>query len=393
MNKLFFEKSRIESTLNEEPLMETVGSEPPVPEMNLRNLETIIIFPYNECNLACRMCPVKNPIRVDKAFRADPNEFEWHISDEGVEWLSSLNPRSYTILGGEPLISKTTMMIMEKLQGGDSKAQERYHKSMYDKLDAIGKNIVMYTNGQLITKETIDILSVIDRLSIVVSLEGDRDYTNYIRGPGVFERAMEAIKLLRERDIPVTIRVGYSQENIKSVFSLMRKVGNHIPMEFAPRIDKPPLPKRLARNLYYAVASLPHADILQPSYKNFVGFDRRCPAGIKRFTVHPDDSITACQWGSEVVAKAGDDDDFLKEAMRSWVARNTRIEPECIGCKKATVCYSSCRVSKDYKQCPTKDSELDRAVVENLFDRAVEVTKEKTMKAIKSMRNISMAGC
>lgn len=393
MNKLFFEKTKIVEYIEEKPHYDSVDEELSVPEMNLRNLETIIIFPYNECNLACRMCPVKNPIRVEKAFRADPNEFEWHISDDAVEWLASLSPRTFTILGGEPLISKTTPMIMEKLRKGDSKAQEKYNNSIYNNLDMIGRNIVMYTNGQLITEDTIDVLSIVDKLSVVVSLEGDRDYTNYVRGPGVFERAMAAVKLLRDHDIPVTIRVGYSQENLNSVFSLMRKIGNELPMEFSPRIDKPPLPKRLAKNLYYAVASLPHADILQPSYKNFVGLDRRCPAGIKRFTVHPDDTITACQWSSEVVAKAGDDDDFLKEAMRSWVAKNTRIEPECISCKKATVCYSSCRVSKDYKQCPTRESELDRAVIENLFDKAVEVTKEKTMKAIKSMRNISMAGC
>lgn len=384
MDSILFRKSRIAETVDvRSPTYESV------PDINLKNLESIIIFPYNECNLACRMCPVKHPVRVKKAFTADPSQFEWHLDEDQLEWIASFSPRSFTVLGGEPLISPTTPFILEKL----SNRVKKNSNSMMNALDILGKNIILYTNGTLVDEDVVNDLKSFDRISVVVSLEGDRAYTDYVRGPGVFDRAIRAVRMLVEADIPVSVRVGFCMENLKSVYNLIRMIGQYIPMEFSPRIDRPPLPRSVARKFYYAVASLKAADILLPSYKNFVGFNRRCPAGIKRFTVHPDGYITACQWGNEVVAKAGDDDEFLKERMYEWVSRNTRIELECLGCKKATVCFSSCRVSKDYMQCPTRETELTRAVVENLFDKAVEVKKEKTMKAIKSMRNISMAGC
>ena len=361
-------------------------------EVNLKNLETIIIFPYNECNLACRMCPVKKPVKVEKAFSADLEEFNTHLDEDQIAWISSFSPRAFTILGGEPLISPLTPYLLEKLQG-DSKITEKNNRNIDRYLDMLNRNIVLYTNGLLINSDTIETLLTVERISVVVSMEGDRDYTDHMRGRGVFDRAMNAVESLMEANIPVSIRVGYSQENLQSVYRLIRRVGDAVPMEFSPRIDKPPLSRRQMRDFYYVVASLKSADILQPSYKNFVGFDRRCPAGIKRFTVHSDGSITACQWGSEVIAMAGDDDDFLRDSMERWALRNTRIEIECVGCRKATVCFSSCRVSRDYKQCPAKDTELSRAVIENLFDAPVEVSKKSTMRAIKSMRNISMAGC
>lgn len=124
------------------------------------------------CNLTCEMCttcyPIKNELTYDEIVS---------IIDQTADWgVGIFNP-----LGGEPFLRKDMLDILEH---GERR----------------GLFVTVTTNGTRIFDEDARRLAGLHRVHMNVSLDGLRAVNDRIRGPGVFDKALETIRLVREHE-------------------------------------------------------------------------------------------------------------------------------------------------------------------------------------------------
>jgi len=307
-------------------------------ELNLDDLSDVVIYPFFECNLRCVGCPVGKPkSREIGLLKSEPDDFVFHVQPEDLERIASWNVENIVILGGEPFLSS-------------------YLKDMLEVLTDVGK-VIVYTNATLLhdsLDEAEEVLNLIDR--VIVSLEGGREWTDRIRGRGVYDKARSVASKLKDRGYDVAVRMGYFEGNMFSVLSEIESLNEEdIPVLLFPRLDKPPMSESTVDYFYTAVSTFKKADILLPSYKNYVGGEGvTCPAGWAKVCVMPDGYLTPCQWNFEALAHIEWRDEEIEAVFTAWCERNFAIRDECWGCRYAYSCRSSCRASMDYLTCPVK---------------------------------------
>jgi len=359
--------------------------------LDLSNISDVIIYPFFECNLKCKGCPVSEPLGGSGFLRSDPDEFREHIEERHVEKLLSWNVKNFIILGGEPFLSKYLPRILSTLNG----------------------KVIVYTNATLLyptlsryglTDKLEAVLSLIDRL--VISLEGQEDWTDKIRGKGVYRKAKYVIDYLVNKadsklNLEIAVRMGYFEKNIGSVLRELRSLSElNIPCLLFPRIDQPPLDRDKVYQFYSIVASFDNADILLPSYKNFLGISNEgvtCPAGWNKVCLLPSGYLTPCQWYFRKVAHVDWDDYYIEQAFTAWYRKMKKIKIECLGCKYAEVCMSSCMVAKDYLTCPVREGlQLEDKVKIDFYGEIREVSKSKIVERVRKIGLIAhgcSAGC
>jgi len=390
-------------------------------KLNLDRLREVIFFPFFECNLSCKGCPVKKPAGEVGLFKSPPDAFESHIEPEHIRRVTEWNVKYFVILGGEPFLSAAFPYMLKMLKGIDIILSEDGQKIVEEITKHSNGKIDVYTNATLLYKvepsEIKDVLETIDYLS--VSVEGDEFWTRKIRGK-VFEKCLWVIDKLRDYT-EVSVRSGYWHEfacpkcgrtviNINGKFycnncgiidkprymleDIVKIVEffnekYDVPVGLAPRIDLPPVPRQYMRWFYTTISSMKMVDCMPPSYKNFIGLRITCPAGWNRLVVYPDGSITGCQWRTDVFAHLSMDDDMIVESANSWVNHDRRLMPECYGCKYGKICMSSCKAAMDYKECPVKEYSLDdNPTWVKSFDGRTFVTSK--IKAIDNFRNMRL---
>src|SRR3989304_740674 len=76
----------------------------------------------------------------------------------------------------------------------------------------------MSSNGILIP-EFISLFDVVD--SVQISIDGDEEVHNFIRGRGVYRRAVQALHMLNDADIPHSIAFTACKENIHCINSIL----------------------------------------------------------------------------------------------------------------------------------------------------------------------------
>ncbi len=142
-----------------------------------------------KCNSNCRYCYEKSMSEFDNELE---NKFDFDFS-ESEKFNSSItdlkkflakdkNP-VLIFYGGEPLLE------IEKIK---------------EIIDAINVPFRMQTNGKYLDKLSINYLNKIDK--ILISLDGNKDRTDFNRGEGTYEKIMDNIRLIKEQ--------GYSGELI-----------------------------------------------------------------------------------------------------------------------------------------------------------------------------------
>lgn len=138
-------------------------------------LNIVYIAITNRCNLNCIHCTAKSNI----------NEIDTLSLKEIyaiIDQICDVNPRIINITGGEPLIRKDILQILN------------YIRNKYSGY------IVLSTNGILINKNNIDfIISNVDEVSI--SLDGyNQESVEKIRGKGAYTKVIDTIELLHKKD-------------------------------------------------------------------------------------------------------------------------------------------------------------------------------------------------
>lgn len=142
------------------------------------------------CNFRCVMCYLVE-------FRS-PGELSTSEVKDVIDQLAAMGCLVLTFTGGEPLLRK-----------------DFFELAQYARKRRFGLRV--FSNGLLIDEEKADRFAEIRPLSTEISVYGasDATYENVTgrSSNGTHERVVNAIRLLRERDLPVQIKVPVLQQN------------------------------------------------------------------------------------------------------------------------------------------------------------------------------------
>jgi len=148
------------------------------------------------CNLRCKHC-------LSDSGRLCPDELSTQEAKNLIDALEMMKVFNISFSGGEPLIRPDIFELLE-----------------YSSRKKIG--IELLTNGTLITREIIDRFENINLFNVQVSIDGIGKTHDKFRGiDGSYERAVRAIKLLRNANYEVVISSAVTKQNINQVCEMI----------------------------------------------------------------------------------------------------------------------------------------------------------------------------
>jgi radical SAM protein with 4Fe4S-binding SPASM domain len=167
-----------------------------------KRLSELWIYTNNSCNLRCKHCLVS---------AGEDSKGELSAADimRIIDEAKSLGVRRFYFTGGEPFLRHDILALINYI----TKDRE----------------LVILTNGTLLTKEKAEKLASIDkkRLFLQISLESsDAKIHNSIRGEGSFELAVNGIKNLIEAGIVPTITTTITRLNMDSAVNTHRFIAS-----------------------------------------------------------------------------------------------------------------------------------------------------------------------
>lgn len=164
----------------------------------------------NACNMTCTHCYVASGTKL-------PNEMTDADIYRAIDMLPSFSGQRIAISGGEPIVRRGCMDIVE-----------------YAAL-ASGLNVDLYTNGRKFPERFADRIADINRqglgqVRLQLSLEGAAAVTHdLVRGVGAFDDAMESLSMFRRVGLaPATVLfVCLTKANIRDVDALIALAESH----------------------------------------------------------------------------------------------------------------------------------------------------------------------
>lgn len=152
----------------------------------------IVISPTMRCNLHCLGCYAGNYPREPDILSLDTLD---RIVTEGKE----MGVYFYTISGGEPFVRSDLFDLYAK-----------HHDCSFQ----------IYTNGTLIDDKVVAKLQELGNVSPAISVEGWQEQTDLRRGPGVYQRVMEAMDALREAGVLFGFSATSTRLNVEAYYDL-----------------------------------------------------------------------------------------------------------------------------------------------------------------------------
>jgi len=147
----------------------------------------------SRCNLKCLHC-------YSSSGKAKPNELTKEEALKVVEGLKEIESKEVCIIGGEPLLRKEWEIIAKKVKDLDMKFS-------------------LISNGFIIDKKIVEKLAELEPCDISLSLDGATAKTHdRIRGVnGSFDRVLNSISLLNQKNIPISVITAVSKINFKEL--------------------------------------------------------------------------------------------------------------------------------------------------------------------------------
>ncbi len=161
--------------------------------LNLRRPLTGQVLVTKFCNMTCEMC-FTYPID-SKSKMAHTSEPTLEQLTDVINQLCDLGAQVIVPFGGEPLIRKDIGAIIDVI-----KARNRY--------------CVLYTNGTYLPKR-IDDLHGVDQL--VISIDGDEETHDSIRGKGSYKNAITAVELALERNFSLRVHTVLTKQTLNTL--------------------------------------------------------------------------------------------------------------------------------------------------------------------------------
>lgn len=175
------------------------------PEVKLVSpLQHVYIEVTNACNLKCLHC-------YNNSGKITEQELTRGEIKKVIDELANLNVLNIILTGGEPLLRKDLFAIIKYIR----------KKPM---------SVTLFTNSTLLNEEVANKLKDCKVLKVLISLDGANAKTHDdLRGmKGAFEKTINAIKMLREREIYVTVNIcinRFNKDEIAQLLQLVRDLG------------------------------------------------------------------------------------------------------------------------------------------------------------------------
>jgi MoaA/NifB/PqqE/SkfB family radical SAM enzyme len=187
---------------------------------------------YN-CNLRCRYC----------------NNWKKHVKKEletekvmfYLEELSSLGIKFIDFSGGEPLLREDLEEIIDSCR----------RKGIY---------VSLSSNGTLV-KEKISLVKKINKINL--SLDGPPEINDKLRGKGVYNRVIDAIRVCKREKIKTSITTVISKYNISSIPYIL-----DIAKKYKVGVHFQPATRSFSGDCSQPISGIPE----EKSYKNVVTF-------------------------------------------------------------------------------------------------------------------------
>jgi len=171
------------------------------PEVKLSNpIQHIYIEVTNACNLKCKHCYNDSGVKLKRELTTEEIK---KILDE----CAKLNVLNIVLTGGEPLLRKDLFKVIEYAR----------KKPM---------SVTLFTNGTLVDEKIAHKLKQQGVLRILVSLDGASERTHdAFRGvKGAFKKTINAIKLLKNEGLHVTVNVCINKFNKGEIPQLLKLI-------------------------------------------------------------------------------------------------------------------------------------------------------------------------
>jgi AdoMet-dependent heme synthase len=321
------------------------------------------------CNLACTHCYQEKRTMTEMT-PPEINRTLRNISNTIGQWSDTYEipfSTSFNITGGEPLLRKDLLKILQKIQK---------HKF----------NIYLLTNGTMIKKENARLFADIPVKGVQVSLEGPEEIHEAIRGKHSFSATLKGVQYLLNEGITVTLNVTLSEIN-EAYFSDMVMLATDIGVQrlgfsrlvpygrgltLLPRMLKKEKVKELYESIFSIntpgleivtgdpVASQLNSEITENHDDSFP--DGGCAAGVSGITLLPDGTITPCRRLGIPIGH------ILKDSLREiWAASNilnalrnkSAYKGKCRVCKRWSNCRGCRAIAYAYSLSQGRDDFLE----------------------------------
>ena len=151
----------------------------------------ILLDPTSACNLHCKGCWA-----ADYGNRLN---LSYDDIDDIIRQGEELGTYMYIYTGGEPLVRKDDLI----------KLCEAHPECTF----------LCFTNGTLIDQKFCDDLKRVKNFVPALSVEGNKETTDFRRGAGVYDRCVRAMNLMKENGLIFGISCCYTSENYDVVSS------------------------------------------------------------------------------------------------------------------------------------------------------------------------------
>ena len=325
--------------------------------MRGNKLKELLIYLTSDCQLQCKHCFVlkENPIK--------------ELPLQNIEWLvKTFDIRNVNFLGGEPLLYPH---LREAVGAFDKKTK-----------------ITISTNGLAIAKndsrarEILDILkSKGENISVQLSIQGNQDDTDDIRGAGVWNKVLSVADILKKNDIKCFFICNYSSNNLDHIPEVIDSVAHprHMPLALFPEIGKPALTAKEQSWLFTMIVQKNdqyngNNVVDLPNFYQWLGLPGRCGAGAERLCVTYNGEFVPCHFDLQyILGRVGDKLEIINRNREFFLKNAKRIKSGCGFCKNAEICRGGCYIAGAHRGCPLrKDYTLERyAVASNIGEDAL----------------------
>lgn len=150
----------------------------------------------SSCNLHCAGCysrqnhACSDEAPVDQLTAEDWNKIFDEADDLGISFI--------LLAGGEPLLRWDVMQEAAK------------HKNIL---------FPIFTNGFFVADKYIDLFDQHRNLVPIISIEGDKASTDARRGEGVYDKVMDSMRIIKEKNLIFGVSVTVTTENMDEVYS------------------------------------------------------------------------------------------------------------------------------------------------------------------------------
>lgn len=296
---------------------------------------TLVIQPTLNCNFRCVYCYEKH-----KNLAMD-DETEVSI----LKYIKK-NVKSYKKIfigwfGGEPLLEKDRIInLTRKIKAICEEHSVEYSASMT-------------TNGYLFTEEFINQIEDLAINKVQITIDGPKEYHDIkrplINGQGTYERIIENILKLTQKNVLINLRINIDKENVEHIEALF----DEIPIESREKIII------YISNLFQSKENFKTFDIYLKAIEKGFKFNNTANSFIHcevckshGITIEPNGKVVPCSMASESGYQYGNVNSngnlILQDQNLYYKIKNTSPlkNNKCRTCKKLPICAGGCSLAR-----------------------------------------------